>query len=284
MAGPQEFYYRFNQRVGGHRPGAHAGSGLGAGLEFATHMSLFDRPDPRRLDVRTSVRSLRDEWLVRVNRQQTGVAVHAIVDVSASMSFGSPKPKLHVAADFVEALGISAFRVGDLFGMFAFDADEREDLYSPARLSRGAGSWMAMRLRECEGRSGSIAGLEQVLARLAGRDGLIFIVSDFHWSLARLGMVLDLVAHAVVVPIVIWHPVETTPPVRNAIAPLADVESSEQRTVWLRSSVRERWRLGVAERRAEIERVFAQRGLRPFFIEGAFDADAMSRYFYESVG
>ena len=44
----------------------------GAGLEFATHLRLFDRPDPRRLDLRASIANLRSEWLVRVNRQQAG--------------------------------------------------------------------------------------------------------------------------------------------------------------------------------------------------------------------
>ena len=68
-------------------------------------MSLYDRPDPRRLDLRASLREVRGDWLVRVNRQRVSVPVHVIVDVSASMSFGFPKPKLHVVADFVTALG-----------------------------------------------------------------------------------------------------------------------------------------------------------------------------------
>ncbi len=283
MSAAQEFHYRLPQRVGGHRPGSHAGTALGAGLEFATHMSLLDRPDPRRLDVRTSVRSLSHEWLVRVNRQRTGVAVYALVDVSASMSFGTPKPKLHVAADFVESLGMSAFRVGDAFGLSAFDNEERTDWYTPARLSRGAGSFAASRLREYRGRAGSIAGLASAAERLVGQDGLVFLISDFHWPLQHLGTILDVLAHAYVVPIVIWDPTETRPPTRNAIAPLADVESGAHRTLWLRPSVRERWLDAVKERRVELQELFAERSIRPFFIEGAFDPEAMSRYFYEGV-
>lgn len=283
MSTPQEFHYRLSQRMGGHRPGSHAGRGLGAGLEFATHMSLFDRPDPRRLDVRSSLRSFRDEWLVRVNRQRAGITVHAVVDVSSSMSFGTHKPKRHVAADFVEALGMSAFRVGDVFGMSAFDCEERSDLYSPARLSRGAGSLMAARLRECSGRAGAIKGLEQAVTHLAGREGLIFLVSDFHWPLHASDPVLDLLAHANVVPIVIWDPAETQPPTRTAIAPLADLESGAHRTLWLRPSIQQRWCTAVADRRVELETYFSERASRPFFIEGDFDADAMSQYFFEGM-
>ena len=121
--------------MSGQRPGSHPGSSIGAGQEFVSHMSLYDRPDPRRLDLRASLRGLNDEWLVRVNRQRAGASVRALVDVSASMMFGSRRPKLHVVADFVEALGMSAFRVGDAVGMMAFDEAERADLFVPARVS-----------------------------------------------------------------------------------------------------------------------------------------------------
>jgi hypothetical protein len=116
-------------------------------------MSLYDRPDPRRLDLRASLRDVRGDWLIRAHRQRAAVTVHVIVDVSASMAFGSTRPKLHVAADFVEALGHSAFRVGDALGMSAFDEVERMDLFVPALLSRGSGSLMSSLLRSCAARA-----------------------------------------------------------------------------------------------------------------------------------
>ena len=304
MDTPQEFHYRFPGRVAGQRPGSHPGSSVGAGQEFVRHMSLYDWPDPRRLDLRASLRALREDWLVRVNRQRAGIAVRAIVDVSASMSFGGRRPKLHVVADFVEALGLSAFRVGDAVGMMGFDDLERPDLFMPARLSRGMGSLMASALRECmnvsqrgsatwsahvrtvraahgPGYRSASDGLEEVSARLAGQQGLIFLLSDFHWPLPRLDRVLDSFAHASVVPIVVWDPAETEPPERNALAVLRDAESGASRTLWVRPRLREQWRRSVAHRRAEIDSFFAARGLRPFYVEGVFDLDALSRYFFE---
>ncbi len=68
-------------------------------------MRLYDRPDPRRLDLRASLRNIQQEWLVRVNRQQTSIPVHAVVDVSASMSFGSRRSKLEVAAGVYRSAG-----------------------------------------------------------------------------------------------------------------------------------------------------------------------------------
>jgi hypothetical protein len=302
MDAPEEFHYRLPGRISGQRPGSHRGSSVGAGQEFVTHLSLYDRPDPRRLDLRASLRTLRaywsrdsgdvpsGDWLVRVNRQRAGTAVRAIVDVSASMCFGSRRPKLHVVADFIEALGMSAFRVGDAVGMMAFDVAERPELFMPARVSRGMGAIMAAALRDaCETRLPlhhenqlPSDGLEDAAARLAGQQGLVFLVSDFHWPLERLGAVLDLMAHAGVVPIVVWDPAEIEPPSRNSIASLSDAETGARRTLWLRPRLREEWRLAVARRRAEIDSFFAAHALRPFYMEGAFDADALSRYFFEA--
>jgi hypothetical protein len=258
-------------------------------------MSLFNRPDPRRLDLRASLRTLNDDWLVRVNRQRAGVAVRALVDVSASMSFGGQRPKLHVVADFVEALGLSAFRVGDAVGMMAFDEVERSDLFMPARVSRGIGSIMASALRadlstpsapravvRDAAHRNATDGLEEAASHLAGQQGLIFLVSDFHWPLERLDVVLDLFAHASVVPIVVWDPAETEPPDRNSLASLRDAESGARRTLWIRPKLRADWRRAVADRRAAIDSYFATRGIRPFYIVGAFDADALSRYFFEA--
>jgi hypothetical protein len=295
MDTPQEFHYRLPGRVSGQRPGSHPGSSIGAGQEFVSHVSLYDRPDPRRLDLRASLRGLKEEWLVRVNRQRAGASVRAIVDVSASMMFGSQRAKLHVVADFIEALGMSAFRVGDAVGLMAFDEAERPDLFIPARVSRGMGSMMGTALREACNAGGQYVadrqarphnlvadGLEDAASRLAGQQGLVFLVSDFHWPLERLDIALDLMAHAGVVPVIVWDPAETEPPTRDALASLRDAETGARRTLWLRPRLRKEWRRSVEERRAEIDTFFAAHAIRPFYVEGAFDADALSRYFFEA--
>jgi hypothetical protein len=285
MSAPQEFLYRLPGRAGGWRPGSHRARSLGPGQEFISHARLFDRPDPRRLDLRASLRSLDGEWLVRAHRQRAAIAVQAVVDVSASMAFGAPRTKRDVAADFVEALGTSAFRVGDAAGMLAFDRTERHDLFVAPLSGRGAGVAMATRLRAaaCEA-AGAIDGLEQALDRLAGRRALIFLVSDFHFPLARLGAVLGPLANACVVPVVLWDPAETEPPAADRLAALHDLESHRTRTLLVRAGLRGRWRAAVEGRRTELRRIFADHGIRPHFVLGGFDAEALSRYFLEMPG
>ncbi len=298
MRAAQEFHYRLPHRVRGHRPGSHPGLTFGAGQEFVSHMSLYDRPDPRRLDLRASLRSLTGEWLVRVNRQRAGLSVHAVVDVSASMSFGAA-PKLQAVADFLESLGVSAFRTGDALGMLAFDSTERADLFIPPRIGRGVGSVMAARIRQVQTAAAAAAaavngvdagargmsggrGLEQALLRLAGREGLVFIVSDFHWPLDRLGAALDLLAHASVVPLIFWDRAEIEPPAQNGFALLRDTETGAPRTLWLRPKLRNLWREAVARRRAELDSLFASKFVRPVYFDSEFDAEVLSKYFFEA--
>lgn len=315
---PQEFHYRLPARFGGARPGAHRGASLGSGQAFAGHRRLLDQPDPRRLDLRASLRDPRGDWLVRIQRQRVAVPVHAIVDVSASMRFGTLRSKLEVAADFVESLGHSAFRAGDALGLLAFDEDEREDLMRPARHGRGLGRALAAALRASAPRPapapawrrawrpaappsatppaarrpgvpaapGALDALRRCARRLAGRPGLVFLVSDFHWPLDGLLEALDDLAPSVVLPMIAWDPAEIEPPAAGTLLALRDAESGARRTVWTGGALPERWRSAVAARRAELRALFDARGLAPFELcgrAGGFDAEALTRHFMEAV-
>ena len=280
MSAVQEFRYRSPHRVGGWRTGTHEGTAPGAGLEFATHLRLFDRPDPRRLDLRASIASLHSDWLVRVNRQQAAMTVRLMVDVSASMRFGAPA-KLELVAAFVQALGQSAFRVGDAVGMAAFDRAERADLRIPAWRHRGMGEMLASLLLQSQGGAGGIEGLREAAMLQAGRGGIVFLVSDFQWSLVGLDEVLDLLAPAHVVPIVVWDAAEVEPPAGDGLAVLRDAESGRSRTLWLRPALRTRWREAVARRRGALDSLFGAHGLRAFYLQGAFDAQALTNHLCE---
>lgn len=293
MNGAREFHYRLPVRASGVRPGSHPGTSFGPGQEFAMHARLVDYPDPRRLDLRASVQSVRSEWLVRLHLQRVAVPVHVLVDVSASMCFGKSRPKLDVVADFVEALGFSAFRSGDRVGMAAFDDDERDDLYVPARYGRGVGEAMAALLRGTPARQAAPAavaartrgdgarGLARAVSKLAGRQGLVFIVSDFHWPLDALPATLDMLVHACVVPIVVWDEAELAPPGDGALLTVRDLESGAKRTLWLSKRVRAQWRDAVAQRRRALADLFAKHAMKPFYLVGDFDPDQLSRYFLE---
>jgi hypothetical protein len=286
-----EFHYQLPRRFGGWRPGAQRGLSQGSGQEFAAHRRLFDHPDPRRIDLRASLRDGRGDWLVRIHRLRVAIPVHVVVDVSASMQFGAERRKLDVVADLVEALGYSAFRAGDSVGLIAFDNDgAREDLYVPPRHSRGNGSLMAGLLRRCaagpqqaSATHDALAGLRRATETLVGRGGLVFLASDFQWPSAALGGLLAQFAPACVVPLVVWDTAEVEPPASGALLALSDLETGGRRSLWMRDTLRTRWRDAVAQRRAELTALFNAQGMPPFWLQGRFDAQALTRYFLETA-
>lgn len=295
----QEFHYRVTGRSRGQRPGAHAGVSEGTGQLFASHRRLLDHPDPRRLDVRASLRDLRGlhqgEWLVRIARQRVAVPVIVIADVSASMHLGTPRRKLDVVADFVDGLGVAAFRAGDALGMVAFDGLQprlRAELTDVARRGRGVGTLLAQRLRALpmpapvrttHTGEGLLDAARHVGA--ARREALVFVASDFHGvDVAHLDAALDALWPAHVVPLLAWHPDETEPPAGHGLMPLLDAESRRRRTLWMRPRLRQRWSDAVRERRAELDAAFRRRSCPPHALvssRGHFDPEAMTRYFHE---
>jgi hypothetical protein len=275
MDDPNELDYRLPRRARGRRAGVHRATALGAGLEFLATLSLFDHPDPRRLDLRASLANLQGDWLVRANRQHAAITVQLLVDVSASMRFGEPQ-KLDVVADFVEALGRSVSRVGDALAMAGFDAAVRDDLVVAPRRGRGLGEAMAALLRGCDSGPGGIAGLRDAAEQFGGRAELVFLVSDFLWPLSGLVDVIDLLAPSHVVPIVVRDRAEIEPPRRDGMAMLSDAETGRRRTLWVRPGLRARWRDAMDARQSALDTLFAERDLRPFILLGAFDAQALS--------
>ncbi|MBX2879112.1 MAG: hypothetical protein KTR32_04220 [Granulosicoccus sp.] len=286
MGNGEEFYYKLPGTPGGMRPGAHRSRSLGPGLTFAAHRRLFEQPDPRRLDLRASLRDIRREWLVRVNRQHSSVNVQAIIDVSASMHFGSERSKLEVVNDFLESLGYSTFRHGDAVSLMAFDASARDDLYTPPRSSRGAGIAMMETLARCKtttSRQGSADGLSHCIDNLTTNCSLVFIVSDFHWSLDSLTAIINKLGPALVVPIVVWDPAEIQPPTSGRWLSVNDAESGQRKNLWLRKSIRKKWEENVAHRRKLLNEHFAAKDIKPFFAAGSFNAESMTKYFMDNV-
>jgi len=82
---------------------------------------------------------------------------------------------------------------------------------------------------------------------------------------------------------VVWDPAETEPPDARALVALSDAETGVRRSLWMRESLRTRWRDAVATRRSELTDLFNAHGMPPFHMNGRFDAEALTRYFMETT-
>lgn len=274
----EEFHYKVGWRARGQRQGFHASTTQGSGMEFVGHAPLAGYSDPRRIDIRASLANPTGDWLVRLHRTRAALPVCVVLDLSASMGFSGVRRKLDVVRKFVAAAGFSARRTGDSFGMIAADDTIREQLWMPLTHARSAAQTALARLEGVTATHGS-AGLLDALHWLPRNRSLVFLVSDFHFPLDMLTQLLDGLAHHDVVPVVVWDGAEAQRLPAFGLIDLADPESGKRRTVLMRASLRKRWIDAVAQRRTALCQCFTAHRARPFFVDGDFDADAMTRYF-----
>ncbi|MEO5734814.1 MAG: MxaS protein [Rubrivivax sp.] len=278
-----EVYYRAAAPVLGHFPGHHRSRRGDSGFEFRGHASLLDAPDPRRLDLHASLRDPFGGWRVRLYSQRMAMPVVVVADLSASMGFEGRQHRTTVLADLVQSLALSAWRTGDRFGFVGCDTGVRSDwLLLPTRV-RGAAEALAQALRAgvpMGASSTSATGLGLAASMLGRQRALVLLVSDFHLPPADIDAVLASLAAHDVVPVVLWDTLEYAPAAQRGLLHTVDPESGRRRLVWWRPALRVRWQGAVAQRRARLQADFAARRLRPLFIEGAFDADAVTRHFH----
>ena len=280
MSSVQELHYRVGSPALGHFPGHHRSTRGDSGFEFRGHASLLDAPDPRRLDLHASLRDPFGNWIVRVYSQRKSIPVVMVADLSASMGFVGTRRKLDVLADFVDSLAWSAWRTGDSFGFVGCDTAVREDLWLPPSRSRGAGSVLAQTLRAWHPEGASARALAAAHRHLGRHRSLVFLVSDFHLPLPEVEAVLASMAHHDLVPVVMWDALEFTLSARAGLAHVVDPESGQRQLVWWRPALREQWRAAQQQRRDALLKLFRSKRLKPLFIEGSFDADAVTRHFH----
>ena len=275
--------YRVRWKTSGLRPGGFRGIHAGAGDHIRASVPLHEHADPRRLDLRATLRDPFGGLWVRECEQNSALKVVVLADVSASMAYVGRHDKLEELRRIAIALARTAWRNGDAFGFCAANEMPLFDLMLPARVNRGAGDWIEQRLARFSPSGRSARGLLRAIPYLPHRRALVFVVSDFHWPSEDLSDLLRGLAHHAVVPIVLRDPAEADAIHRHGIAVLRDLENGERRFVWLRPGLIDRLRARRTQREDELRRACRGAGCAPFFVRGRFDPALLTRHFLETA-
>ena len=278
-AHPAEIDYRLDRRVRGIRPGMHAGTESGGGMEPLFHGTLLDGRDPRRLDLLASIRDPLRRLLVRRYRQRASVRVYVLADLSASLGFRGSGDRLGTLADLTTALGYSAGRAGDAFAFIGGDEHVREDFVLPPTRVSGAFLDIAARLRAYAPGGRAATGLLEALPMIGARRSLVFLVSDFHFPLGLLEALLAGLSRHRVVPVVLADMAESDPGPAFGFVRVADPETGDERTLLMRPELRRRLRQRAEQRREALDRCFLAHGTEPLRLTDGFDADRVNTWF-----
>lgn len=252
----------------------------GSGYEVHKSVPFHVSGDPRRLDLRATLRDPLGQVQVRIYKQRSSVPVTVLADVSGSMSFVGCASKLKLLSDFACALAYSAFRVGDPFAFTACDSVVRDEISLPLARAAGAGPLIAQRLRHCTPSGSDARGLLAGAERISGARALVFLLSDFYLPLELLRGVLGRLAQHAVVPVVLVDTAEGRLP-GIGLTHLLDPETGASRTVVLRPSLAKRLEANLHKHHDELVKCLATFDLRPLYVVDKFDTGDVNRYFNE---
>ena len=275
-----EIHYKVAWRATSNFPGHHQSLQKGGGLQFRNHVPLADAPDPRRFDIRASLRDPFEQIQVRVYQQPSAIPVFVIADLSASMGFVGAHAKVDVVADFVANLSYSAYRTGDRFGFVGCAERTIDEFVLPPTMNRASGMALAERLRAMRPRGRNSLGLLEAADLLGPRRALVFLLSDFHISETLLERLFNTLAYHDVVPVLLWDRREFADLPRFGLARVVDDETGHSRLLFMRPSLRRQIEQAFAERRARLDELCLRHGRPPLVVDLGFDADEVTHYFF----
>jgi uncharacterized protein (DUF58 family) len=268
--------YKLAWRSRSVRAGAHRSVHRGAGGLFRDLASLLEHPDPRRIDIRQSLRDPFETIHVRRFEQNSAIAVTMLLDVSASMSFSGRTRKMRLAADLAAVFAASARRTGDTFSLIACDDRVRDELFVPATRSRAGEAEMISRLWAFVPKVGGASALTSGAQLIGPRRGLVFVVSDFLLAESELTSVFEALSMHDVIPIVLVDSSEIDALPSWGLVALTDLETGRRCLVAMRPSVKAAWQRRSEERRSFFRRLAQRYRREPFEIVDRIDWDGLS--------
>jgi uncharacterized protein (DUF58 family) len=279
----KEFNYHINWRSNSRRPGNHRSNQRGMGMEFRGHATLISYPDPRRIDLRQTIRDPMEQIHVRIFNQKSATPVFVLCDMSGSMQYGSQQSKISIAGDIAQSVAQSVTHNGDPFGLIGFDDEIREDWISTLSARPHMAIEMAEALKSYRPNAVGSTALIDTVRMLPRQRSLIFLVSDFHMPIKDLEDSLILMLRHHIIPVVLWDTSEYNDLPDFGITNVTDPETGAKRTLFLRKKYKARILQSFVDRRKAIENLFLRFDMQPFFVENHFDADLLSDYFYQYI-
>ncbi|MBK1438564.1 DUF58 domain-containing protein [Parapedobacter sp. ISTM3] len=163
--------------VDGFMSGINSSRLKGEGVSFSQYRSYFPGDDLRNLDWKVFGRTGR--YYIRQAETEKTIAVHLIVDASASMNHDcGGYRKIQYAAQLASALALLAYRQGDKVGLTVFNGEGVQRIPSKQHSQQLQRIYHVLGSMEAQGRFENLDRYKQ-LYQAAGRD-LVVIITDFY--------------------------------------------------------------------------------------------------------
>ncbi len=286
---PSQFFYNINWRSRTYHAGANLTAHHGNGSDFAGFASLLACPDPKRIDIRASARTVPQQWLVRTYLERAAVRVYAIVDLSSSMLFQGEANSRQQVTEFVSSLAWSANRQGDAFGMSAANDVVQSDWQVLPTFQPGTAQMVAGKITEYWLKNRSTSGrdasaMPAAIEGIGPQRSLVFLISDFYWESRLLGQTLKSAQAHDVIPVVLRDRSASEDMPTFGWARLRDMETGEERSWMLRSRLHQQIVTHAAQQKQQLNAQLIKAGTRsPLWLAPQWRAEEVSRHLMETM-
>jgi uncharacterized protein (DUF58 family) len=178
----------------GNLAGAHKSPQAGFAVEFTGHREYVPGDDPKHIDWRVYFN--RDKYFVKQFELETNFVCHLLLDVSASMRYGTGgEQKLAYAARMATTLAYAIVRQSDKVSLATFD--ERVRGVVPPSNSDGQVVRMTQHLDDAQAVAKTdLGGCLNDLAGRLGRREIVMIFCDFFGDLAGFESALQRICYS----------------------------------------------------------------------------------------
>jgi uncharacterized protein (DUF58 family) len=277
----ETFDYHINWRTKGHHPGQHKSNQRGMGIEFAGHSNLIDYPDPRRIDIRQSMRDPLEQIYVRIFNQRSTTPVMVVTDLSSSMNYGLKRTKLNLASEIGTVISNSVISRSDALGFIGFNEHTETKWWSPLSYRPHKTQLLIKRLQNHNSIGSGHKGIKNIFRIIPRDHTLIFLISDFHMPIKDIEHSLSRLTKHTIVPIILWNRSEYEDLPRFGIISITDPESGLEKTIFLRKTMLKKIKDQFKRRKKELEKIFLKYNSPPFFVNDKFEVLEMTKYFNE---
>ncbi len=275
---PVDLPYRIVWRSRALRQGAHRSTQSGTGGLFRDLATLLEYRDPRRIDLRQSLRDPFGTLHVRRFEEKSRIGVTMLLDVSGSMGFHGASRKMNLAADLAQVFAAATRRAGDTFALHAADDRIHDELSAPPTRSRAGEAEMVAALRAYAPAHRGAAGLIEAASKIGRRRNLVVVVSDFLLPESQLEALFDVLNGHDIVPIRIVDSRESTELPSWGLIELADLETGRRRLVAMRPTLKAEWQRRIEARRSLFRTLAARYGREPFEITDTIPWDRLGAH------
>lgn len=274
-------HYRIKWKPKGVFPGAVSGQSAGIGDKLRALVLLRDHPDPRRLDLHSSLRDPFERFWVKDFYLNTSIQVIVLLDHSASMAYqGEVSRPVQVNA-FLSDLALSVYKSGDALGIYVANTSWLQSLFLPIRRNRSAWNWVNERLSRVPPSGNSCEGLIQCANLLPKKRALVFLVSDFRWPKGQLRRLLKRLQHHDVVPLMLSDAAESISAPQSGLASVYDMETGSKKFVWMRPSIIQQLATFHQQHIQDVTHAVNEFGFQLHHQSGKFNPEKLTAYFMQ---